>query len=179
MTILTACIVGCKQAPLVALFASNLLLCMIRSAVLRLRFVQELVGTDSAAASLCVPDWQNALVSRARHSTDAATTSSSAGPPSRDSAGSGFGFRTRFKDMSEHELLQLLEQTKQMGGAQKKTQGPVKVKPPIPEYKSGQFAQQWTRLEEPIEPYKSPDINQTDMYAVIEAGHSQYKGARP
>lgn len=78
--------------------------------------------------------------------------------------------------MSEQELRELLQKTARMGGPQKKTQGPVKVKPLTPEYKQGQFAQQWTRLDEPVQPFKSPDINQTDMFAVIEAGHSQYKG---
>lgn len=103
-----------------------------------------------------------------------ASQSSTNGP---QSAGRGFGFRTRLKDMTSTELQDLLARTEQAGGPVKLTDGPKKMAHPKPEHDSGQYAEQWTRLDVGIRrPYDKTMIRQTDIFAVIEAAHTQYKG---
>ena len=89
--------------------------------------------------------------------------------------GHGYGFRTRFKDMSSEELEGLLETSK--GKSQVSPNRVVKVKPPIPAHRQHAFAEQWTRVDRITAPYEPSLINRTDMFAVIEAAHGQFKGA--
>ena len=94
-------------------------------------------------------------------------------------AGRGFGFQTRFKEMTNKELATLLRQTEKAGGAKKLTDGPMKMARPAAQHDTGQFAAQWTRLQEGItKPYAPNDINKVDIFAVIEAGPTQFKGVR-
>jgi hypothetical protein len=88
-------------------------------------------------------------------------------------AGKGYGFRTRFKEMSDRELKELLNRS---GPLEKEKKGRFKVSKPVPEHRLGQYATQWTAVGKIKKPYEAMDIKKTDMFAVIEAGHTQFKG---
>lgn len=92
---------------------------------------------------------------------------------STGSAGHGFGFRTRFKEMSDLELNKLLSRK---GPPEEAKKGAVKVSKPVPMHRLGQFAAQWTTVGTITKPYTAQSINKTDMFAVVEAGHGQFKG---
>jgi hypothetical protein len=80
--------------------------------------------------------------------------------------------------MTDKELITLLEQTEKAGGALKLTNGPVKMARPKPQHEMGQHAHQWTRLSQGItHPFTKDQINRTDIFAVVEASHTQFKGA--
>lgn len=103
-----------------------------------------------------------------------ATSSARPDPFLERPAGHGFGFPQRFKDMPNEELKALLSRSKRPA---KQTDGPRRMRPLPPAQWTGQHAQQWSKLEARVAaPYRAADINRTDMFAVIEAGSTQFKG---
>lgn len=93
--------------------------------------------------------------------------------PMSKPAGEGFGFRKRFKDMRTVELEKLLQRSREAGLVQPPARR-RKLHPPAPAFHCGQFASQWELAKSRVEgPYR-PNVK-TDVFAVIEAGHTQFK----
>jgi hypothetical protein len=136
-------------------------------------------GLRSGAAAL--PDVCSAWVQQGSDRKQSSRYASSSAPVPVDSVpaqgGKGFGFRTRFRDMTDGEFKTLLARTREQGPIEKMTDGPKKMKAQAPAHHTGIHATQWSRLEERVtQSYTSNDINRTDVFAVIEAGPSQFKG---
>jgi hypothetical protein len=129
----------------------------------------------SAVQSRCCAAAQSAIGMAGSASAQRTVSSVSADHAvTPSSGGKGFGFPHRFKDMSDKELKRLLRKSEP---THKTTEGPRKVAPAVPWHQTGPFEHQWTRLPERItEQYTAHSINQTDIFAVIEAGHGQFKG---
>jgi hypothetical protein len=77
--------------------------------------------------------------------------------------------------MSDEELRGLLKRSKPF--LEVPLGVPKRLNPPVPLHHTGQHAHQWIKLDRRIEaPYERREINQTDAFAVIEAGATQFKG---
>lgn len=140
--------------------------------------MRSLIHHTESLLSACrnvVPALACALDCARAQSHSYATSSSLPQTTSQRPAGKGFGFPQRFKDMPDAELKALLSRSKRPA---KQTDGPRRMKPPPPAQWTGQHATQWTRLEDRVvAPYRAAEINRTDIFAVIEAGSTQFKGA--
>jgi hypothetical protein len=122
-----------------------------------------------------VPSLLNCHARSCSHSNASPSASSVevAQTPARP-VGLGFGFPKRYKEMSDTDLGDLLSRSEPF---KKDTNGPKKMRSLVPLHHTGQHAHQWTKLDRMIDaPYQRHRINQTDMFAVIEAGATQFKG---
>ena len=104
--------------------------------------------------------------------SDGATSGESAEGPSGKPVGPGYGFDKRFKDMTDTELKFLLENAPRLPKEQKRIH-----LHPSPIVHEG-HNKQYTLTDQVIVHAYRPLEHAQDAFAVVEAGHSQFKGKR-
>lgn len=77
------------------------------------------------------------------------------------------------KKMPTKELQQLIQSTKAVMGKAPSTRRDIRA-----DQKVNQGPQQWEKLDCRVyQPFRAEDIAMQDIFAVVEAGHTQFKGA--